>query len=183
LGTASYAITAATSSFALTASYIAAAAVKSGGVLGCLRTGSFVITDAATWYDLSFNVNMTTSSYWTHQQNTSAFTCSVDGFYQIFYWINLAKTTGGSAQAGGCRMTKNGGFWTGSFVSFTYASNNVGQLLASSMIDFIPSGSRFSLQVASNINSNFSVLVQPTSSFGTLGTTSYSAKILFNRVT
>lgn len=169
---ASYATT------AETASYTPATAVSNLGALGAVKTGSFTCTTANTWYDLTLERDPETSSYWTHTANTGQFTCSVSGYY-TFYASAFLQKTGGSAAVGGIRVLKDNVQITGSYTSYTFASNNVGQILTTTLTNYVASGSNYLLQVAADTNGSIQVATQPV--IGT-GTYNHSARVVINRV-
>jgi len=92
----------------------------------------------------------------------------------------MVKTAGGSAQVAGARILKNGIVWTGSFVSSTYGSNNTNFPLVTVLSERIVSGSTFNIQVASDINLNFTAQIYPVSTL-VPATITYSGKVMINR--
>jgi hypothetical protein len=92
----------------------------------------------------------------------------------------MVKTAGGSAQVAGARILKDGLVWTGSFVSATYGSNNTNAPLVTVLSERIVSGSTFNIQVASDINLNFTAQLYPISTL-VPATITYSGKVMINR--
>ena len=176
--TASYVVSASFATNAETASYVPATAVSNLGALGAVKTGSFTCTTANTWYELTMERDPETSSYWTHTTNTGQFTCSVSGYYS-FYASAFLQKTGGSAAVGGIRVLKDNVQITGSYTSYTFASNNVGQILTTALTNYVASGSNYLLQVAADTNGSIQVATQPV--IGT-GTYNHSARVVINRV-
>ena len=176
--TASYVVSASFATNAETASYVPATAVSNLGAIGAVKTGSFTCTTANTWYELTMERDPETSSYWTHTTNTGQFTCSVSGYYS-FYASAFLQKTGGSAAVGGIRVLKDNVQITGSYTSYTFASNNVGQILTTALTNYVASGSNYLLQVAADTNGSIQVATQPV--IGT-GTYNHSARVVINRV-
>jgi hypothetical protein len=93
------------------------------------------IVTPGTFQNLNFLTNVERID-WGHGAGSADFTCNNDGTYYISYRIRIEKTAGASGQ-GEARLTKDGTEIAGSQTEVFIDADNIGFVMAGSIIDTV----------------------------------------------